>query len=66
MITELYYGSIKLIVEKSLSSSMDAALEKSSTKLLSRLEGSKSVEYAFSHDELPFAMRIESVRSFNG
>ena len=66
MITELYYGSIKLIVERSLSGSMDAALEKSSIKIQSRLEGSRSVEYAFSHDEVPFAMRIERVRSFNG
>ncbi len=66
MITELYYGSIKLIVERSLSGTMDAALEKSSIKVLSRLEGSSSVGYAFSHDEVPFAMRIERVRSFNG
>jgi hypothetical protein len=66
MITELYYGSIKLIVEKSLSGNMDAALEKSSVKVVSRSEGGRSVEYSFSHDEVPFAMRIEKVRSFNG
>ena len=66
MVTELYYGSVKLIVERSLSGTMDAALEKSSVRVLSRSEGSSSVEYAFSHDEVPFAMRIESVRSFNG
>jgi hypothetical protein len=66
MVTELYYGSIKLIVERSLSGTMDAALEKSSISVLTKSEGSRSVEYAFSHDEVPFAMRIESVRSFNG
>ncbi len=66
MITELYYGSIKLIVERSLSGTMDAALEKSTVQVLSRAEGSRSVEYAFSHEEVPFAMRIESVRRFNG
>ncbi len=66
MITELYYGSIKLIVEKSLSGKMDAALEKSRIKILSKASSSSSVEYSFSHDEAPFAMRIEQVRSFNG
>ena len=66
MITELYYGSIKLIVEKSLSGKMDTALEKGDIKILSKAASSSSVEYAFSHDEVPFAMRIEKVRSFNG
>src|SRR6056297_2145508 len=32
MITQLYYGSIKLIVEKSLSGKMDSALEKGDIK----------------------------------
>jgi hypothetical protein len=66
IITELYYGSIKLIVERSLSGNMDAAIEKTGIKVLSRSEGSQSVEYSFAHEEVPFAMRIEKVRSFNG
>ncbi len=66
MITELYYGSIKLIVEKRCSGKLDTALEKSHIQILSRSEGSRSIEYAFSHDEVPFAMRIEQVRRFNG
>jgi hypothetical protein len=66
MITELYYGSIKLVVEKSLSSNLDAALEKSGITAKARNEGSRSVEYAFDHENVPFAMRIEKVRRFNG
>jgi hypothetical protein len=66
MITELYYGSIRLVVEKSLSSSLDAAIEKSGFAAMARTEGSKTVEYAFAHDNVPFAMRIEKVRRFNG
>lgn len=66
MITELYYGSIRLVVEKSLSSHLDAALEKSDITAMARNEGSRSVEYAFKHDNVPFAMRIEKIRRFNG
>ncbi len=66
MITELYVGSIKLVVEKSLSGKFDAALEQGGLSVTSKSEGSKSVEYAFSHEEVPFAMRIEEVKSFNG
>jgi hypothetical protein len=66
MITELYYGTIKLVIEKSLGGKFDAALEKSGIDVVSKSEGSGSVEYAFSHENIPFAMRIEKVRSFNG
>lgn len=66
LITELYYGSIRLVVEKSLSSNLDAAMVKSGITALTRIEGSRSVEYAFAHENVPFAMRIEKVRRFNG
>ena len=66
MITELYYGSIKLVVEKSLSGQFDAVLEKSGISLVSKSDGSRSVEYEFAHEKVPFAMRIEEVRTFNG
>lgn len=66
MITELYMGSIKLVVEKSLSGKFDAALEQGGLILSSKTEGSKSVEYEFAHEEVPFAMRIEEVKTFNG
>jgi len=66
MITELYFGSIRLVVDKSLSGKLDAAIEKSGLSVQTRNEGSRSVEYAFAHQEVPFAMRIEKVRRFNG
>ncbi|MFC2129773.1 hypothetical protein ACFLQX_03215, partial [Bacteroidota bacterium] len=66
MITELYYGSIKLVVEKSLSGQFDAALEKSGLSVVSKSDGSRSAEYEFAHEKVPFAMRIEEVRTFNG
>ena len=66
MITELYYGTIRMVVEKQFSTELDAVLEKSELKATSISEGSHAVEYEFSHDNVPFAMRIERVRNFNG
>lgn len=66
MITELYYGTIRMVIEKQFSSELDTILKKSELAALSRSEGSHTVEYEFSHDNVPFAMRIERVRNFNG
>lgn len=66
MITELYYGTIKLVVEKQFSAELDAELQKLSMEAHSRNEGSHAVEYEFSHNRVPFAMRIERIRTFNG
>ncbi|MEX0987143.1 MAG: hypothetical protein WD052_06660 [Bacteroidales bacterium] len=66
MITELYYGSMKLIVERSLSGNLDAVMKKNGITAVTRNADSKSVAYSFSHEEVPFAMRIERVRNFNG
>ena len=66
MITELYYGTIKMVVEKQFSTELDVQLENIDLKALSRSEGSHAVEYEFSHENVPFAMRIERIRTFNG
>ncbi|MDX2431012.1 MAG: hypothetical protein QNK35_08765 [Bacteroides sp.] len=66
MITELYYGTIKMVVEKQFSAELDAQIQNSELKALARSEGPHAVEYEFSHDNVPFAMRIERIRYFNG
>jgi hypothetical protein len=66
MITELYYGTIKLVVEKQFSTELDALLQNTGLEVHTRNEGSHAVEYEFSHDNVPFAMRIEKIRTFNG
>lgn len=66
MITELYYGTIRMVVEKQYSAELEAVLDKMALEAIHKTEGSHAVEYAFSHDNVPFAMRIERVRSFNG
>ena len=66
LITELYYGTIRILIEKQLSSELEASLKKMDLRASGRSEGSHAVEYEFSHDDVPFAMRIERVRTFNG
>jgi len=66
MITEIYYGSIKLVVEKSSSGQFDAALEKTGLTVVSKSDGSRSMEYVSAYEKVLFDMRIEEVRTFNG
>lgn len=66
LITELYYGTIRMVIEKQYSTELEASLKKAKLQALARSEGSQAVEYEFSHDNVPFAMRIERVRAFNG
>jgi len=66
MITELYYGTIRMIIEKEFSSELEDTMDMAGLKANAKSEGSHAVEYEFSHDNVPFAMRIERVRNFNG
>jgi hypothetical protein len=66
MITELYYGTMRMVVEKQYSAELEAILDTIDLEAIHKTEGSHAVEYEFSHDNVPFAMRIERVRSFNG
>lgn len=66
MITELYYGSIKLITKMDWKDELDAKIPKLGLALTNTIELGKSVEYTFDHQNVPFAMRIEKVRGFNG
>lgn len=66
MITELYYGTIRIVIKKQFSSELEAILNKEGIQASGKSEGSHAVEYEFSHDNVPFSMRIERVRNFNG
>ena len=66
MVTELYYGSIKMVTKTDWADELDATIPKLDLKLSNKVELGKSVEYTFDHQNVPFAMRIERVRDFNG
>lgn len=66
MITELYYGSVQLILNKKYQHQIEASLKDNPIKLLQTVEFDKSIEYTFDHASVPFAMRLEKIRAFNG
>jgi hypothetical protein len=66
MITELYYGTIKMVVEKQFSAELNALLQHTATEFAVKSENLHAVAYEFSHGNVPFAMRIERIRTFNG
>jgi hypothetical protein len=66
MITELYYGSIQLILKSDSKNELDAVIKQLDLKLDQTVEFGKSIEYTFDHKNVPFAMRLERLRKFNG
>ena len=66
MITELYFGSIQLILSRDLKSELETNIEQAKLKILETVEFDKSVEYTFDHNNVPFAMRLEKMKAFNG
>jgi len=66
MITELYFGSLQIIMSSDFKNELDASLQQTPLKLVETVEFDKSIEYTFDHNKVPFAMRLEKVRAFNG
>ena len=66
MITELYYGNVKLITKTDWKNELDSKIPELELELSNTIEFGKSVEYTFDHQNVPFAMKIEKVREFNG
>ena len=66
MITELYFGSVQLILNKEFKNKLETSLEQTPIKIMETIEFDKSIEYTFDHNKVPFAMRLEKVRAFNG
>lgn len=66
MITELYYGSIQVVIDKALQDSFNATIKKLDINAQNEIKLNQSIEYTFEHNNVPFAMRIEQVKGFNG
>jgi hypothetical protein len=64
IITELYYGRIKIVIDRALKNDFDLAVENSRLKINNKIEFGASIEYSFKHDNVPFAMKLELVRGF--
>ena len=66
MITELYYGSVSISVDSSAKAELDATIKNSGLKLAPNLDVSRKGEYTFDNENVPFAMKLERVKQFNG
>ncbi len=65
MITELYYGSIKIVIDRNLKDQFEGAIPAAELDLKGDFELQNSIEYAFNHKNVPFSMRIEKIKNFN-
>lgn len=64
MITELYYGSIKMVIDSSLKTEFDAQLVLKEMEAENEVSLGNRLEYTFDHNNVPFAMRLERVKRF--
>ena len=65
LITELYYGNLRLSIDRSLAHNTTQLLKSNSMeKPLIEYHGDKEMIYEFSNQEVPFAMRLETLKDF--
>jgi len=66
VITELFYGNLTIKVEKSHEFAFEQQMMQTNWPLKANLYPNKSNEYIFSHNEVPFAYKMERIHRFNG
>jgi len=64
IITELYYGRIKIVIDKTLKNEFNSAIKNSDLDINHKLEFGTAIEYSFKHLNVPFAMKIELIKGF--
>ena len=66
MITELYYGDLEIQIDSGLKKEFMAALRQTDLELKSTIDFQNTSGYTFTNEHIPFAMRLERVKRFNG
>ena len=66
LITELYYGSIKIKVEKAHELTFERLVAATKWPVQANLKKENNHEYVFAHNEVPFAYKMERILGFNG
>lgn len=64
MITELYYGSIKIVIDKNVMNDFTLAVKNTGMEISKELELGTAIEYSFKHKNVPFAMKLEIIKGF--
>jgi hypothetical protein len=66
MITELYYGTLTIKVEKNHETAFEEKVMNTDWPIRATLNSDKNHEYTFDHNEVPFAYKMERIHRFNG
>lgn len=66
MITELYYGTLTIKVEKEHEVAFEHKVMNTDWPIRTTLHADKNHEYTFAHNEVPFAYKMERIHGFNG
>lgn len=66
LITELYYGSLKIGVEKQHEFAFEQQIKASQWPVKTQLDTDRTHIYEFAPNELPFAYKMERIQGFNG
>jgi len=66
LITELYYGSVKIKVEKQHEIAFENRIAATKWPIQTDHTTDKSTDYVFAHNEVPFAYKMERIHRFNG
>ena len=64
MITELYYGSVKIVIDKNVMNDFTLAVKNTGMEINKELELGTAIEYSFKHKDVPFAMKLEMIKGF--
>ena len=66
MITELYFGTLTIRVEKDHEIAFEEKVMNTDWPIRATLNSDKNHEYTFDHNEVPFAYKMERIHRFNG
>ena len=66
MITELYYGTLIIKVQKQHEVAFEEKVMNTDWPIRATLHANKNHEYTFAHNEVPFAYKMERIHGFNG
>ena len=66
MIIELYSGSASVSIDTAVKAEFDAAVKNTGLKLSPNVDVSRSGDYTFDNGNVPFAMKLERIKQFNG
>ena len=66
IITELYYGTITIKVEKEYEMAFRLKIKNTKWPIHTKINADTSNEYTFEHNKVPFAYKMEHIEGFNG